>query len=54
MKKAKPAMKKGAKPDTKTMSPQDKFKAMIAAKKAAVKGKMKMSYGAMKKGAKKK
>jgi hypothetical protein len=48
------ATKKADAKDTKTMSPQDKFKAMIAAKKAAVKGKMKMSYGAMKKGAKKK
>lgn len=37
MKKAKPAMKKGAKPDMKAMSPQDKFKAMIAVKKGGAK-----------------
>lgn len=48
------ATKKTDTKDAKAMSPQDKFKAMIAAKKAGAKGKMKMSYGAMKKGAKKK
>ena len=52
--------KADVKENLKAMSPQDKFKAMIAAKKAGAKGKMgvsKMSYGmkgAMKKGAKKK
>ena len=51
------ATKKASEKDMKAMSPQDKFKAMIAAKKAGAKGKMgvsKMSYGAIKKGAKKK
>lgn len=53
--KVKMSASKKADPKTmKAMSPQDKFKAMIAAKKAGAKGKMKMSYGVMKKGAKKK
>ena len=48
------ATKKAGEKDMNTRSPQDKFKAMIAAKKAGAKGKMKMSYGAVKKTSKKK
>jgi hypothetical protein len=52
--KGKMKMSATKKADAKVMSPQDKFKAMIAAKKAGAKGKMKMSYGAVKKTSKKK
>ena len=48
------ATKKAGEKDMKAMSPQDKLKAMIAAKKAGAKGKIKMSYNAAKKTTKKK